>query len=1021
MEKPDVFQPIPVILNGSNYAHWVEAMRGFLKGRKLWRYVTGDIACPVKPTLSKDGASKSKEDAEKEKDYAEKLEDWDSKNHQIITWFRNTSTPGIHLQFGRFETAKEVWDHLAKRYTISDLSHQYQLLKELHSLKQERGQAVFDFLAQMEIIWDQLTSCEPVLKDPTDAKAYEDYRNRTRLIQFLMALTDDYEPVRASLLHQNPLPSLEDALPRLKSEETRLGLLRSKSETVFAATDRKGKICRNCNRPGHSFSDCPSIECRKCKQKGHIGSNCPKLFCHYCKLSGHLISTCPTRPPRSDQNKYQPRPNHSSHVPASAAANESTSSTSLNTPSVSPSDIETLLRQLLSFSGNTPATLSTSPGNSKWYFDSGCFNHMSPLRHLFSSLSPTTNAPSVNTANGSLLHATHHGVISQSNIHLSDAYFIPKLTFNLISVGQLVELGFDVIFSNSGCRVQDRRTGKIIGTGCKVGRLFELENLHVPSSHLCAASSPSTLHLWHRHLAHSSLGKLRPLISTGVLGQVQNESLDCISCHTAKQPALSFNNNSSIACSPFDLIHSDVWGPAPTASMGGARYFVLFIDDYSRSTPSPPLEAPDPPPSPSPDDSSPDGDPTPSVMPPPPTQTFAPVARLTSVRALLAIAAVKRWSLSQMDVKNAFLNGDLKQRVYMKPPPGYPCPSSKVCLLRKALYGLKQAPREWFDKFSTTICSLGFISSPHENALFIRKSDRGVVLLLLYVDDMIITGDDVDGISDLKTSLQRTFEMKDLGSLSYFLGLEVISTDDGIYLSQAKYASDLLARAGITDSRTESTPLEPNVRFTPMDGTVLDNPTLYRQLVGGLVYLTVTRPDIAYPVHVLSQFLSAPRTIHYAAVLRILRYVKGTLFHGLYFSAHSSLTLQAYSDADWAGDPTDRRSTTGYCLFLGDALISWRAKKQTFTARSSTEAEYRALADTTAEVISVRWLLEDLGAPQSSPTDVFCDNRSAIQIAHNDVFHERTKHIEIDCHFVRQRILIDAVSSHCRWDTGSDC
>ncbi|XP_057730257.1 uncharacterized mitochondrial protein AtMg00810-like [Arachis stenosperma] len=262
---------------------------------------------------------------------------------------------------------------------------------------------------------------------------------------------------------------------------------------------------------------------------------------------------------------------------------------------------------------------------------------------------------------------------------------------------------------------------------------------------------------------------------------------------------------------------------------------------------------------------------------------------------------------------------------------------------------------------------------------------------------MIITGNDVDGISDLKASLHHTFEMKDLGSLSYFLGLEVISTDDGIYLSQAKYASDLLARAGITDSRTESTPIEPNVRFTPMDGTILDNLTLYRQLVGGLVYLTVTRPYIAYPVHVLSQFLSAPRTTHYAAVLRILRYVKGTLFHGLYFSAHSSLTLQAYSDADWAGDPTDRCFTTGYCLFLGDALISWRAKKQTFTARSSTEAAYRAFADTTA------------GAFQSSPTDVFCDNRSAIQIAHNDVFHERTKHIEIDCHFVRQRILIDAV------------
>ncbi|XP_016199326.1 uncharacterized protein LOC107640308 [Arachis ipaensis] len=274
---------------------------------------------------------------------------------------------------------------------------------------------------------------------------------------------------------------------------------------------------------------------------------------------------------------------------------------------------------------------------------------------------------------------------------------------------------------------------------------------------------------------------------------------------------------------------------------------------------------------------------------------------------------------------------------------------------------------------------------------------------------MIIFGDDVDGISDLKASLHHTFEMKDLGSLSYFLGLEVISIDDGIYLSQAKYASDLLARADITDSHTESTSLEPNVWFTLIDDTVLDNLTLYQQLVGGLVYLTVTRPDIAYLVHVLSQFLSAPRATHYAAVLRILYYIKGTLFHGLYFFAHSSLTFQAYSDADWASDPTDRHSTIDYCLFLVDSLISWRVKKQMFIARSSIEVEYYALADTIAGVVSIRWLLENLGAPQSSLTDIFYDNYSAILIAHNDVFHERTKHIEIDCHFVWQRLLIDVV------------
>ncbi|XP_019178900.1 PREDICTED: uncharacterized protein LOC109174062 [Ipomoea nil] len=269
---------------------------------------------------------------------------------------------------------------------------------------------------------------------------------------------------------------------------------------------------------------------------------------------------------------------------------------------------------------------------------------------------------------------------------------------------------------------------------------------------------------------------------------------------------------------------------------------------------------------------------------------------------------------------------------------------------------------------------------------------------------MIITGDDSVAISDVQCYLHQHFEMKDLGPLSYFLGLEVSYTSNGYYLSQAKYAADLLSRVGITDSSTTSTPLDTNVKLTPFDGTPLADPTLYRQLVGSLVYLTVTRPDIAYVVHVVSQFMVAPRTIHFTTVFRILRYVKGTLVHGLHFSAHSSLTLSAYSDADWAGDPTDRCSTTGYCFFLSDSLISWRSKKQTATSRSSTESEYRALADATSELICLRWLLEDMGIKQSSPTVLHCDNRSAIQIAHNDVFHERTKHIETDCHFVRQHI-----------------
>ncbi|KAI3718647.1 hypothetical protein L6452_19526 [Arctium lappa] len=308
-----------------------------------------------------------------------------------------------------------------------------------------------------------------------------------------------------------------------------------------------------------------------------------------------------------------------------------------------------------------------------------------------------------------------------------------------------------------------------------------------------------------------------------------------------------------------------------------------------------------------------------------------------------------------MDVKNAFLNGDLSEEVYMTPPPGVRLPQGHVCRLRKALYGLKQAPRAWFEKFSSTATSLGFSPSNYDSGLFTRTTEAGTILLLLYVDDMIITDSDSTGIANLKASLSSCFEMKDLGSLHYFLGLEVLSDSSGIYLCQAKYTSDLLSKAGTTDNKTASTPLEHNLHLAPNAGPPLRDPTLYRH-----------------------QFMSSPCSDHYVAVLRILRYLKGTMFHGLHFTYTSSLPLRGFSDADWDSDMTDRRSTTGYFFFLGDSLISWRSKKQSLTARSSTEAEYRALADTAQELVWLRWLLSDMGAPQHSPTPLWCNNNSAI-------------------------------------------
>jgi hypothetical protein len=303
-------------------------------------------------------------------------------------------------------------------------------------------------------------------------------------------------------------------------------------------------------------------------------------------------------------------------------------------------------------------------------------------------------------------------------------------------------------------------------------------------------------------------------------------------------------------------------------------------------------------------------------------ETFAPVAHMTTVRTLLAVASVRHWSVSQLDVQNGFLNGELREEVYIQPPPGYSIPDGMVCRLRRSLYGLKQAPRAWFERFVSVVTAAGFSPSAHDPALFVHISPRGRTLLLLYVDDMIITGDDSEYIAFVKARLRDQFLMTDLSPLRYFLGIEVFSTCDGFYISQKKYIQDLLAHVALGDKRTVETPMELNVQFHASDGDPLSDPTRYHHLVGSLVYLAVTHPDISYPVHILSQFVSASTTVHYSHLLRVLRYLRGMITRRLFFPCSSSLHLQAYSAATWASDPMDRRSLSAYCVFLGGSLIA---------------------------------------------------------------------------------------------------
>ena len=386
-------------------------------------------------------------------------------------------------------------------------------------------------------------------------------------------------------------------------------------------------------------------------------------------------------------------------------------------------------------------------------------------------------------------------------------------------------------------------------------------------------------------------------------------------------------------------------------------------------------------------------------------ETFSPVVKPATVRLILSIAAQQNWSLKQLDVSNAFLHGLLKENVYMQQPPGFIDPQypKHVCQLQKALYGLKQAPRAWFERFTSHLLTMGFTPSLADPSLFLYRQGSTVVYLLLYVDDIIVTGNQPTAVQSLITKLAQEFDIKDLGQLKFFLGLQIDYRSSGFFVHQHKYATDLLAKFNMSTCKPCSTPFVSLSRIRKDDGIPLSDPTPFRSMVGGLQYLTFTRPDLSYAVNHICQFMHQPTDHHLVAAKRILRYVQGTLHHGLTFCP-GPLSLTAFTDSDWAGDPMDRRSTTGLIVFLGHNPITWQSKKQPTVARSSTEAEYRALANCAADLAWVRMVLKDLGIFLHAPPTIWCDNLSALALATNPVFHARTKHVEVDYHFIREKV-----------------
>ncbi|WVZ81029.1 hypothetical protein U9M48_028456 [Paspalum notatum var. saurae] len=364
-------------------------------------------------------------------------------------------------------------------------------------------------------------------------------------------------------------------------------------------------------------------------------------------------------------------------------------------------------------------------------------------------------------------------------------------------------------------------------------------------------------------------------------------------------------------------------------------------------------------------------------------ENFAPVARLEAIRILLAFVASKGFKLQQMDVKSAFLNGFIEEEVYVRQPPGFESARfpDRVYKLRKALYGLKQAPRAWYARLKSFLLKSRFVMGSVDKTLFLLSRGSDTLIVQIYVDDIIFGGSSHALVSSFAEQMSREFEMS-------LMGLE------GTFVHQAKYTRDILKKFNMGDSKPMTTPMSTNTALdADEDGEAVDQKE-FRGMIGSLLYLTATRPDI--------QFAASPRTSHRQAVKRIFRYLKFTPELGLWYSSGSSLSLRGFSDADHAGCRIDRKSTSGTCQLLGTSLVSWSSRKQASVALSTTEAEYVAAASCCSQLLWMKATLSDFGL-RFGRIPLLVDSTSAISVAKNPVLHSRTKHIDVRFHFLRDQ------------------